>query len=79
MDIISLIGETTEYDKKQAVEAKKPKSWCKSISAFANRRGGKLICGITDVCGIPQAAARYQSRQLKKYLTRIKSYRSTNM
>ena len=36
MDIIALIGETTEYDKKQAVEAKKPKSWCKSISAFGN-------------------------------------------
>ena len=34
MDIIALIGETIEYDKKQAVEANKPKSWCKSISAF---------------------------------------------
>ncbi len=48
MDIIALIGETTEYDKKQAVEARKPKSWCKSISAFANGRGGKLIFGIAD-------------------------------
>ena len=48
MDIIALIGETTEYDKKQAVEAKKPKSWCKSISAFANGRGGKLIFGIAE-------------------------------
>lgn len=41
MNISSLIGETTEYDKKQAVEVKKPKSWCKSISAFANGRGGE--------------------------------------
>ena len=41
MNISSLIGETTEYDKKQAVEVKKPKSWCKSISAFANGRGAR--------------------------------------
>lgn len=31
MNIKTLIGETTEYDKKQAVEMKKPKSWCKSV------------------------------------------------
>ena len=31
MNLSALIGETTEYDKKQAVEAKKPKSWCKSV------------------------------------------------
>ena len=38
--IEDLIGEATEYDKKQAVETKKPKSWCKSVSAFANTSGG---------------------------------------
>ena len=43
MDIKQLIGETTDYDKKLALEEKKPKSWCKSISAFANCFGGKLI------------------------------------
>lgn len=43
MNIKELIGETTEYDKKQALEKKKPKSWCKSVSAFANGVGGKLI------------------------------------
>ena len=48
MKLEQLIGEATEYDKKQAVEVKKPKSWCKSISAFANGRGGKLIFGIAD-------------------------------
>ena len=48
MDIKNLIGETTEYDKKQAVETKKPKSWCKSVSAFANGSGGALIFGIAD-------------------------------
>ena len=36
MDIKQLIGEATDYDKKVALETKKPKSWCKSISAFAN-------------------------------------------
>ncbi|WP_300901223.1 hypothetical protein [uncultured Bacteroides sp.] len=34
LDIRQLIGETTEYDKKQALEVKKPKSWCKSVSAL---------------------------------------------
>lgn len=48
LDIRQLIGEATEYDKKQALEVKKPKSWCKSVSAFANGIGGKLIWGIAD-------------------------------
>ena len=48
MNIHELIGETTEYDKKEALEAKKPKSWCKSVSAFANGMGGTLIFGISD-------------------------------
>ena len=48
MDIRNFIGETTEYDKKVALEIKKPKSWCKSVSAFANTSGGVLIFGISD-------------------------------
>ena len=48
MDITKLIGETTEYDKKIALEIRKPKSWCKSVSAFANTAGGALIFGISD-------------------------------
>ena len=43
MNIKDLIGETTEYEKKVALETKKPKSWCKTISAFANGKGGKLF------------------------------------
>ena len=27
---------------------RKPKSWCKSISAFANTLGGALIFGVSD-------------------------------
>ena len=48
LDIKQLIGEATEYDKKLSLEAKKPKSWCKSVSAFANTLGGALIFGIAD-------------------------------
>ena len=48
MKIKDLLGEATEYDKKQAVELKKVKSWLKSVSAFANTTGGTLIFGITD-------------------------------
>lgn len=48
MNIKDLIGEATEYDKKLALEEKKPKSWCKSVSAFANTFGGILIFGISD-------------------------------
>ena len=48
MEVKDLIGETTEYDKKQFLEVKKPKSWCKSVSAFANTFGGALIFGISD-------------------------------
>ena len=43
-----LIGEATEYDKKLALEEKKHKSWCKSVSAFANTLGGALIFGISN-------------------------------
>lgn len=48
MKITDLLGEATEYDKKQAVEHKKVKSWLKSVSTFANTAGGTLIFGITD-------------------------------
>ena len=47
-DIQKLIGETTVYDKKQMLEVKRPKSWLKSVSAFANGEGGTLIFGISD-------------------------------
>lgn len=58
LDVNKLIGESTEYDKKEEVELRKPKSWCKSISAFANTVGGVLIFGITnndEVVGLKSA------------------------
>ena len=48
IDINSFIGESTAYDKKQMLEERKPKSWLKSVSAFANGEGGALIFGIAD-------------------------------
>ena len=59
MRIQELIGEATEYNKKQFLEIKRPKSWCKSVSAFANTLGGILIFGIADngeVCGVEEPA-----------------------
>ena len=47
-NIYVLIGEATAYDKKQMLEIKRPKSWLKSVSAFANGEGGTLIFGISD-------------------------------
>ena len=38
-----MIAEVTDCDLKSAVETRKPKSWLKSVSAFANTVGGKLI------------------------------------
>ena len=48
MKLEQLIGEATEYDKKVMLEVKKPKSWLKSVSAFANGMGGSLFFGIDD-------------------------------
>ena len=79
MNLSALIGETTEYDKKQAVEAKKPKSWCKSVSAFANGYGGKLIFGIANddtVVGLENAEkdAEIISEQIKIHLNPIPEF-----
>lgn len=48
MKIIDFIGEVTEYDKKEILEERKPRSWLKSVSAFANGIGGALIFGVSN-------------------------------
>ena len=40
-----IIAEATDCDFKVALETKKPKSWLKSVSAFANGIGGILSLG----------------------------------
>ena len=42
------IGEATSYDKKLMLERKDPTSWLKSVSAFANTQGGKLLFGVAN-------------------------------
>ena len=48
MDLKTLIGECTAYDFKVMLEENKPKSWLKSVSAFANGLGGSLFFGIDN-------------------------------
>jgi len=48
MEIENLISECTAYDFKLMLEEKKPKSWLKSISAFANGLGGSLFLGVNN-------------------------------
>ena len=48
MAIENLIAECTAYDFKEMLEEKRPKSWLKSVSAFANTLGGSLFFGIDN-------------------------------
>ena len=80
MDMENLIGETTEYDKKAALEVRKPKSWCKSVSAFANTLGGALIFGMADdgqIVGLtePDSDAEKISEILKTRMEPIPEFR----
>lgn len=43
-----LIAERTDYDYKMSVKIKKPRSWLKTMSAFANGVGGSLFFDISD-------------------------------
>ena len=40
--------ESTDIDYKISLEYKKPKSWLKSVSAFANTGGGIILFGVRD-------------------------------
>lgn len=48
MELKALIAECTAYDFKVMLEENKPKSWLKSVSAFANGLGGSLFFGIDN-------------------------------
>lgn len=48
MELKTLIAECTAYDYKLMLEEKKPKSWLKSVSAFADTLGGSLIFGVAN-------------------------------
>lgn len=68
------IAEATECDFKVALEVRKPKSWLKSVSAYANEIGGTLFFGIDNdrnVVGLTdaQADAETISRLIKERIT----------
>jgi len=76
LDVHQLIGEATAYDKKEKIERNKPKSWLKSVSAFANGEGGTLIFGISDddkIIGLTNAEndAEFISETIKTKLDPI--------
>ena len=73
------IAEATECDFKVALEVKKPKSWLKSVSAFANGIGGTLFFGIDDgrnVIGLSDAQTNAEtiSRLIKERITPYPSF-----
>ena len=72
--IEKLVAEATECDVKVALEKKRPKSWLKSVSAFANSIGGMLFFGVDDdkrIVGLDAAQddAEYISRLIKDRIT----------
>ena len=74
MKIERWIAEATECDFKVALETRKPKSWLKSISAFANGIGGTLFFGVDNdknIIGLSdaQADAEAISRLIKERIT----------
>jgi len=79
-----LIAEATECDFKVALETRKPKSWLKSVSAFANGIGGTLFFGIDDdrnVVGLEDAQtdAENISRLIKERITPLPEFVLTPM
>ena len=78
-NLADLIGETTAYEKKLTLEERRPKSWCKSVSAFANGGGGALIFGIADdgtIAGLdnPEYVADKASEIIKSRLDPVPEF-----
>ena len=74
--ISTLIAEATVCDFKEALEVKKPKSWLKSVSAFANTAGGTLFFGVDNshnAVGLadPQKDAEDISRLIKERISPV--------
>lgn len=72
MDFRKIIAESSDIDFKEELETKKPKSWLKSVSAFANGFGGVLLFGIRDdhsIVGLKdiQADAENINRRISRH------------
>ena len=73
------LSEATESEFKSALETKKPKSWLKTVSAFANGIGGTIFFGIgddRDWIGLtdPQSDAKAISRLIQARITPVPSF-----
>lgn len=69
-----LITEATECEFKSELEVKRPKSWLKTVSAFANGLGGSIFFGVDDdknVVGIADIKTVIDiiSKQIKEKIT----------
>ena len=73
--------ETSHVDYKERLEEKKPRSWLKSVSAFANTEGGHLIFGVKneprEVVGLenPQAVVSRLTELIKVRIDPTPRYR----
>jgi hypothetical protein len=65
--------ELTDCDFKEMLEVRKPKSWLKSVSAFANERGGGLVFGVSDEKTVVGLCVR--SPRQCSYAPRLRRYR----
>ena len=75
----NLIAEATEHEFKREVETKKPKSWLKSVSAFANGIGGTMFFGVDDehsIYGLKdmQADTDFISNRIKERISPIPEF-----
>ena len=69
MSFDNLIAECTAYDFKLMLEENRPKSWLKSVSAFANGLGGSLSFGI-DNDGVVSESTYHRARSFHFERTR---------
>ena len=73
--------EASHVDYKERLEEKKPRSWLKSVSAFANTEGGHLIFGVKneprEVVGVenPQAVVSRLTELIKVRIDPTPRYR----
>ena len=77
-----LVVEATECDFRSELEKRKPKSWLKSVSAFANGIGGTLLFGVEDdssVVGLAdaQADAEFISARIKERISPVPEFTLT--
>ena len=72
--------ENTNIDFKEKIEYSKPKSWLKTVSAFANTNGGVILVGIRDIDNFPVGVdnIKYTTEKISELINeRIKHFLDT--